>query len=308
MSLDHLGSGAPAIVCLGEALVDLICERPVRHPWEADAFTPHLGGAVANIAVLAARAGARVALAGGAGADPWGEWLRDRLALEGVRVESFTLLEDRPTALALVTVDQGGEPAYAVYGDPAGTVSASLDGRVDALVESASALLISTNTLVGSADRELTMRARARALELERPVIFDPNLRLHRWSSRTDAAASANACVPGTLLVRANAEEARVMTREDDLERAAQALVKAGARNVVITRGADGAMLRGRFRADVGGVPVRVLSTIGAGDALTAALLARLEATGWYEAAIAASLREAVAGSAMVCERWGAVD
>ena len=48
------------------------------------------------------------------------------------------------------------------------------------------------------------MRARELALELERPVIFDPNLRLHRWASHADAAASANACVPGALLVRAN--------------------------------------------------------------------------------------------------------
>ena len=36
---------------------------------------PHFGGAVANVAVVAARIGARVALAGGAGEDPWGEWL-----------------------------------------------------------------------------------------------------------------------------------------------------------------------------------------------------------------------------------------
>ena len=41
------------------------------------------------------------------------------------------------------------------------------------------------------------MRARELALELGRPVIFDPNLRLHRWRSRAEAAASANACVPG---------------------------------------------------------------------------------------------------------------
>ena len=48
------------------------------------------------------------------------------------------------------------------------------------------------------------MQAREVALELERPVIFDANLRLHRWGSRTDAAASANACVRGALLVRPN--------------------------------------------------------------------------------------------------------
>jgi fructokinase len=184
----------------------------------------------------------------------------------------------------------------------------ALARRLEDAVDAAGALFISSNTLVGEAEREVTMRARELMLERSRPVVFDPNLRLHRWRSRADAAASANACVPGALLVRANAAEAQLMTREDDLERAAQALLKAGARNVVITLGPDGALLRGRLRADVPGVPARVLSTIGAGDVLTATLLARLAATGWYEPAIAAGLRDAVAAAARACERWGAVD
>ncbi len=45
------------------------------------------------------------------------------------------------------------------------------------------------------------------------------------------------------------------MTGEDDPERAALALLKAGARIVVITLGAGGAILRGELRADVPGVP-----------------------------------------------------
>lgn len=68
-----------ATLCLGEALVDLVCERPVRGLAEADAFVPRFGGAVANAAVMAARRGAAVALAGGAGEDAWGRWLRSRL-------------------------------------------------------------------------------------------------------------------------------------------------------------------------------------------------------------------------------------
>ena len=35
---------------LGEALVDLICERPVAGLAEADAFVPPFGGATANVA------------------------------------------------------------------------------------------------------------------------------------------------------------------------------------------------------------------------------------------------------------------
>jgi len=293
----------PAVrtLCLGEALVDLIRER-------ADAFVPHFGGAVANVAVLAAGFGADVALAGGAGDDGWGHWLRARLESEGVELSHFELIEGHQTPIALVVVGGDGEPLYQIYGETIGTVVKALAGRVEDAVRHSGALFISSNTLIGEEERAVTMRARELALELGQPLIFDPNLRLHRWPSNADAAASANACVPGALLVRANRTEATLMTREEDPERAALALVKAGARLVVITLGAEGAILRGELRASVAGVPANVVSTVGAGDVLTGVLLAKLALAGFYPPAIAAALREAVAESARACERWGALD
>ena len=295
------------VLCLGQALVDLICERQVGDVGQADSFVPHFGGTVANVALLAARYGARTALAGGVGADAWGHWLHGQLSDAGVDLSRFELLEGARTPLALVTVDRHGEASYAIYGEASGSVAHALRDGVE-LAETAGALFLSSNSLVDPDERELTMQARETMLEADRPVIFDPNLRLHRWRSRADAAASANACVPKALLVRANAAEATLMTGEDDLERAAQALLKGGARNVVITLGQDGAMLRGKLRADLPGVSARTVSTVGAGDVVTAMLVARLATTDFYEPAIAAGLRDALAEAARACERWGAVD
>jgi len=299
---------ASATLCLGEALVDLICERPVLGLPEAPAFVPHFGGAVANVAVVAAQHGAAVSLAGGAGADAWGAWLRERLVAEGVDVSRFELVEGWQTPVALVSIDARGEPSYAIYGEAIATVMAALGDGVEQAVRDSDALLISSNTLVGEDERAITMRGRNAALELERPVVFDPNLRLHRWPSRAGAAAAANACVPGALLVRANAFEAALLTGEDDPERAALALVKAGARLVVITLGSEGAILRGELRADVPGVPAQVVSTLGAGDVLTGILLARLATSRFYPPAVAAALPEAVEASARACQRWGALE
>jgi fructokinase len=295
-------------LCLGEALVDLICERKIALLEQADAFVPRFGGAVANVAVFAARAGAAVTLAGGAGDDVWGHWLKERLDREGVDTSLFELVAGSQTPIAIVTVDGAGDASYQIYGDTIATVAHVLADRVDDAVRDAAALFISSNTLVGPDERAVTMRARELALELERPVIFDPNLRLHRWRSRADAAATANACVPGALLVRANETEAALMTGELDPERSALAFVKAGARLVVVTLGERGAILRGELRADVPGLPVDVVSTIGAGDALTGTLIGSLARTGFYPSAVAAGLREAVAESAKACQRWGALD
>jgi fructokinase len=98
------------------------------------------------------------------------------------------------------------------------------------------------------------------------------------------------------------------MTGEDDPDRAARAVLKAGARMVVITLGAEGAILHGEFRLDVDGRPANVVSTIGAGDVLAGVLLARLAMSGFYPAAAAAALPEAVAQAALACERWGALE
>jgi len=301
---DQPPSGAPTL-CLGDVVVDLICERPAGAVSECDAFVPHLGGSVATVAVTAARHGAHVALAGGAGDDDWGRWLRDRVRHEGVETEWFELLPGAQTAVAIVTVDRDGEPSGQFYGE---RIASPLGDRVEEAVRDSAALFIGSGALVGAAESEATMRARALALSLERPVVFDPSLCVKRWRSRAEAAAAANACVPEALLVRATERDAELMTGEEDPERAALALLKAGARMVVITLGDSGAILRGELRLDVDGVAPSVVSRVGAGDALTGVLLARLAMSAFYPATVAASLPEAVAESARACERWGALD
>ena len=298
------------MLCLGEALVDLIGEQPVESIGRVRRFAPHVGGTVANVAVFAARAGAPVALAGGAGDDEWGRWLLERLTAEEVDVSRFALLPDVQTQLAFVAVDPDGEPTYVLYGEPAETLVDAIGDRVAETVGACAGLLISSNTLAGERERAVTMHAREAALNRTppAPVVFGCNLRLHRWSSRTDAAASANACVPGALLVHANQAEAELMTGESDPERAALALRKAGAQLVAITLGSGGALLRGTEKADVAAFRSRVVSTVGAGDAFTGTLVARLVLSEFYPSAAAAALSEAAHAAARACERWGSLD
>ncbi len=293
---------------LGEALVDLVCERPVGSPLEADRFMPHFGGAGANVAVTAALAGADVALAGGAGDDAWGHWLRDRLADARVALDHFALLPGVRTGVAFVTVDAEAEPDFVIYDEGLAAFTEQLGPRLVEAVEASDAFLFSTGTMVGEQERALTQAAHARALELGRPVVFDPNLRPDRWSNPGRATTIARECVPGAFLVKANRAEARRLTGETDPVRAAEALLAAGAQNAVITLGADGALLRGsRLRRDVPGRPVKAVNATGAGDTFAGTLLAGVAASGWYPPAIAAGLETAVAAAAQATARWGAV-
>jgi sugar/nucleoside kinase (ribokinase family) len=297
-------------LCFGEAIVDLICRRPVTSLAEADAFVPYCGGVSANVAVTASRAGAAVSLAGGAGDDAWGAWLHDRLDAEHVDLRWFGLADGLSTAFAFVTVDAAGEPSYDLYGDGIAAAISALNDRLLEAVDACDALFFTSNTLAGEQEAALTMAARQRALEHGRPVIFDPNIRLGRWDdSPGRAAAAAGQCVPGAFLVKCNAAEGRILTGESDPEAAAASLLAAGAQHVIVTSGEHGAILRGGgLRHSVEGRPAEVVSTIGAGDVFLGTLLARLGTTDFYPPVLAASLPEAAEAAALACERWGALE
>lgn len=298
-------------LCFGDAIVDLVCPAPVASYDEAGRFVPSPGGVIANVAVTAAREGAEVSFAGGAGADRWGRWLHERLATEGVDLRWFGLAEGHSTAVAFTTVDAQGEPTWDLYGDGVAASLSALDGLLLGAVEASDALLLTSNTLADPGAEQLTMQARERALQLGRPIVFDPSVRLHRWrNGPVGAAGACNACVPDAFLVKCNALEARIMTGEGDPEAAAASLLAGGAQHVIVTLAGRGAILRAKgMKADVRAPrPARVLSTIGAGDVFLGVILAQLGRTDFYPSALAAALPAAAEQAARACERWGALD
>lgn len=298
-----------SILCLGEAIVDLVCERELDSPAEANSFTPHFGGALANVAVATRRAGAPAALAGGVGDDPWGLWLRDWLADEGVDLRWLSLVGDAATPIALITFDRDREPVFQVYGEGIAETLCSVEPKLASALEAADALAFGSNTLVGEQERKLTLRARELALERDIPVLFDPNLRPHRWDDLERARELCLSVCEGAFCVRANREEASWLagTAAGDPAAAAEAISARGSRLSVVTLGADGALARGQSAAHQPGVPIDVASPLGAGDAFMGTLIAGLWRHGWDSASIATALADAVAASARACTVWRAV-
>ena len=297
-----------SVLCLGEAIIDLFCERPVAGLDEADSFVPHCGGAVANAAVTAARCGADVSLAGGVGDDPWGDWLVERLQSHGVGLRWLARIRGFPTPLAFVLVNEAAEPDFIVYGEGIEAGVLSLEDKLDEALGAHDALLFGSNTLLGERERALTLAAREAALGAGKPVLFDPNLRVRRWRDLDRARALIRASIEGATLLKVNRDEAALLTGLGDASEAAERLVQAGARLVVVTLGADGALLRGAVTADAAGVPARAIDTTGAGDVVTGVLVAALASSGFAPRAAADALGAAMAAAARATEGWGALD
>ena len=301
---DETGHDA-RIVCLGEALVDFVCERPVSSLVEADFFVPRQGGSLANIAMAAARFSDRVELIGGIGDDEWGRWLRRRIGAAGVDTTRFDLLPEVQTSHAFVSVDERGEPAFAFYGDPV-RPSAHAGVHLEAAISGDDGVLVvGSDTLLGKDEREVTMQAVALAREHGWAVLCDPNLRQNRWASQEEMVVAISSLLAGADVVKLNEGEALALSGMISAEAAAEWLLRLGPRAVVVTRGAHGAFVQtSRAVMPVDGVPAQVVDSTGAGDSVCGVIAAGMARWLPLDDAVAVAMKVA----AGVVSVWGATE
>ncbi|MBA4860555.1 ribokinase [Streptomyces sp. PSKA54] len=223
----------------------------------------HPGGKGANQAVAAARLGARTALLARVGDDGHGRLLLDSQRAAGVDTVGV-LTGGAPTGVALITVDPSGDNSI--------VVSPGANARLTpADVRAAKVLLASARVV--SAQLEIPLETVA---EVVRSLADGSRFVLNPSPPAALPAEVLAACDP--LVV--NEHEARVIlggSAGDAPEEWAAGLLALGPRSVVITLGAEGALVAdGGSAARVSSVKVAAVDTTGAGDAFTAALAWRL--------------------------------
>ncbi|MCO5316418.1 MAG: carbohydrate kinase [Solirubrobacterales bacterium] len=294
------------ILCLGEAIVDLICERPDARDQVPERLVPYPGGALANVAVAITRAGSPAALAGGVGTDHWGSWLARRLEEEEVSTRWLTRLDGVDTPLGIAMLGPGGEPEFQIYGEHIGTTMAAVDGLLPEAVDASSALVVGSNTMVGPVEREVTRRAVELARELGRPVLLDPNFRPGRWAEREAAREYCVELARTAAVVKLNRAEAELLTGEPDLATAVRDLAEAGTGLVVATDGAGTILTGGAVETSFRPAPAEVVSPLGAGDAFMGTLAAGLARVEWDLTRAGETLEPAATAAATVCRHLGA--
>ncbi|MFE0455965.1 ribokinase [Streptomyces sp. NPDC058914] len=240
----------------------------------------HPGGKGANQAVAAARLGARTALLARVGDDAHGRLLLDSQRAAGVDTVGV-LVGGAPTGVALITVDPSGDNSI--------VVSPGANGRLTPRDVRAAAGLCRAARVV-SAQLEIPLET---VVEVVRNLAPGGRFVLNPSPPRPLPAEVLAACDP--LIV--NEHEARVILGDagvgDAPEDWARALLAQGPRSVVVTLGAEGALVASAEGvARVASVKVDAVDTTGAGDSFTAALAWKL-GTG-------ASLAEAAAYAARV--------
>ncbi|MGW1545154.1 ribokinase [Streptomyces sp. NPDC002309] len=224
----------------------------------------HPGGKGANQAVAAARLGARTALLARVGDDAHGRLLLDSQRAAGVDTAGV-LAGGAPTGVALITVDPSGDNSI--------VVSPGANGRLTPDDVRAAGELLRASRVV-SAQLEIPLET---VVEVVRSLAPGSRFVLNPSPPLPLPTEVLAACDP--LIV--NEHEAKVILADaldgDDPADWARALLARGPRSVVVTLGAEGALVASAEGvARVPSVKVDAVDTTGAGDAFTAALAWRL--------------------------------
>jgi len=307
------------VLCFGEALVDFFPTKPgARALQEVADFRRHLGGAPANVAVGVARLGLRTGLITRVGDDAFGDFIREELKNEGVYGATVGS-SMRRTPVTFVSWHDSGERDFLFYRERSADTdldAAFVEGHRHTIAK-AGVVHLCSNTLSVDPVASATRRLVTLAQKAEVPISVDLNLRLHLWSSLSDARENIRWLIEQAALVKASEEEAMTLTDREDCAEAAQALVEMGPTLALVTRGAEGAVWyqRGGAHGSVPSPAVDVIDTTGAGDGFTSALLAGLfyrssRGDGALLDIDAASLdpilRQACEAGAAVCSHIGA--
>ncbi|MFE9018997.1 ribokinase [Streptomyces sp. NPDC007808] len=226
----------------------------------------HPGGKGANQAVAAARLGARTALLARVGDDAHGRLLLDSQRAAGVDTVGV-LVGGAPTGVALITVDPSGDNSI--------VVSPGANGRLAPDDIRAAASLFQASRVV-SAQLEIPLET---VVEVVRSLADGSRFVLNPSPPQPLPTEVLAACDP--LIV--NEHEAKVILGDSAVgetpEDWARILLAKGPRSVVVTLGAQGALVASADGVTrVPSVRVDAVDTTGAGDAFTAALAFRLGA------------------------------
>lgn len=254
---------------MGSFIADLTFRTEALPGWGqtvlGSGFRIGAGGKGSNQAVAAARLGARVCFVGKLGRDAFGELARRTWEAEGIDTAFCLETPDHGTGAAAVVVHPAqGENAIVV--DPGSGMHLTVDDVERAASRVAESAVFATQL-------ELSPAVVARALEIARragvTTILNP-------APALPLAAEVYACCD--YLTPNESEAARLVgfpvSTVADAARAADVLLARGARNVIVTLGARGAVaMNGKVSEHVAAFAAGVaVDTTGAGDAFNGAL------------------------------------
>ncbi|MFN4215285.1 carbohydrate kinase family protein [Exiguobacterium sp.] len=291
--------------CIGELLIDWVCEDASSDLVNGTTFVKKAGGAPANVAAVVSKHGGESSFLGQVGADPFGQFLKETLTSNGVGIDN--LVEAGDTTFAFVSIQADGERDF--------TFRRGSDG--DYAFESIDLSAFKPGDIVhfGSAtallDGELK-NAYFKLLQFAKRdglfVSFDPNYRDALVTNLDAFKQDSLHFIAEADFVKLSEEEAHLLTGADSLDDAVEQLLRLGAKRVAITLGSRGTLIATSEGSEIiPSVKIESVDSTGAGDAFVGAYLYRLATLGVDDTRLQKDIEYANVTGALTCTAYGAI-
>ena len=275
------------IVTLGELILDMFASETGKDFNSVAAFIPVAGGAPANVAVAAARLGAKAAFIGKVGEDAFGRRLEAVLKGYGVETRAMRFDRQHRTTLNFMTIPDPNRTEMLFYRNPGADMLLTPDELDQRMLASTAVYHFGSVSLAVEPCRSAALEGAAFSRENGALVSFDVNYRPSLWESEAQAKSEITAALPRADIVKVNEAELRLLAGTDEVPAGCEKILDAGPTLCVATLGPNGSAWAARGSAGQGssgqgssgrvpGFTVDVVDATGCGDAFMAAVLVRL--------------------------------
>lgn len=265
------------ILCIGEALIDMICTDKGSPLSEGENFLKKPGGAPTNVAAAIAALGGDAWLAAKVGADPFGKHLIDVMHEFGVSTNFVVEDKKHFTTFAFVSLLKNGERDFYFNRGADGELTRDEVDMIELTDFSIAHFGSATCFLPGAlqiAYQSLLQKALLRNLFIS----FDPNYRhlLFKDKKQSFIDQSWN-FLSACHFFKVSDEEAMLLTGRSNIDEAAEYLAQKTKAVFAITLGKEGTMLGlNGSTSIIPSIAVQAVDTTGAGDAFVGAVLYQL--------------------------------
>jgi len=250
-------------VC-GEVLIDLIPDGTERKAV--------VGGGPANTAKALSKLGIATQFIDGISSDKYGQMALKELHKDGVLLD-FVKFSDKPTCLAIVSLNAKGGATYEFVIDDTATFDFSHSWLPDAVEKKP--LLLHIGTLVTAIEPAASVLFEwAKKVAEVAPIVFDPNIRPAVMSDRQQYVRQVERWVSISNAVKVSDDDIYWLYPGQDLDQVAKRWLGMGPELIVVTFGDKGlAGYREDSKISVDAKKVIVADTVGAGDTVGAILV-----------------------------------
>ena len=263
------------LITMGRVGVDLYPEQIGVPLAEVRTFAKSLGGSATNVAVAAARLGARVAVITKVGDDPFGPYVRGALRDFGVDDAFVGTHPTLRTPVVFCEIFPPDDFPLLFYREPTAPDMTLATEELDLGAIRRARVFWTTGTgLSAEPSRSATIAALEERSEARQVTVHDLDHRPIFWDDEREAGECARAALALATVAVGNRDEVAVAVGTRDPDAAADALLELGVQLAIVKRGPEGVLARTREeRIEVPPLPVEVVCGLGAGDAFGGALV-----------------------------------